>query len=130
MNFPDLAKTVTLEKMQRFMGPVTNSIHSDPELAKSWGVGGAVAQGGHLVAFLNEYLQAAFGRGYSRGGEISATFVQVVRPGDTVTAHHEIKSETPVDNGTKVELSVWLEHQKGEKVTVATASALRLGEVR
>ena len=125
MNFPTVTKHVTLDKMQRFMGPVKNSIHADPEMAKSWGVGGAVAQGGHLVAFLNEYLLGAFGRGFSRHGEISATFVQVVRPGDTLTARHEVTDETPVDGGVRVALDVWLENQNGEKVTVAKATALR-----
>jgi len=125
MGFPELTKEITLAKMQRFMGPVKNSIHADPELARRWGVGGAVVQGGHLVAFLNEYLLAAFGRGYSRGGTIAATFVQVVRPGDSVTARHAITAENPVEGGTRVELDVWLENQRGERVTVARASALR-----
>lgn len=123
--YPVIVKEITLEKMQRFMGPVKNSIHADPELAKSWGVGGAIVQGGHLLAFINEFLIRSFGNGFARGGEVSVNFIKAVRPGDRITPHAEEKGETVVDGRTRVDLDVWLENQDGDKVTVGSASAFR-----
>lgn len=123
MDDPEVRKDITLEKMQRFMGPVKQSIHADPELAKSWGVGGAIVQGGHLTAFLNEYMLRRFGRGFLEGGEISVSFINAVRPGDTVVARAEKTGETVVDGRRRVDMDLWLENQNGEKVTVGKASA-------
>jgi acyl dehydratase len=121
--FPAFEKHITLEKMQAFMGHVKDSIHSNPEMAKSWGVGGAIVQGGHLVAFLNELMLRTFGRGYAEGGEISVTFIKAVRPGDTVTPKAEARETAMVEGRPQVECEVWLENQDAEKVCVGTARA-------
>ncbi len=62
------------------------------------------------------------GEGFVRGGEISVTFIQAARPGDTVTTRGTVKSTSIVDGRERVECEVWLENGKGEKLTVGTAS--------
>jgi acyl dehydratase len=119
-----VSKLVTLDKMKKFMGESKDSIHADPALAESWGLGGAVAQGGHMVAFLNEAMLRRFGDGFLHGGDIAVSFVKAVRSGDTVTARIAPLEETSEGTGKRVHCDVWLENQVGDKVVVGTASAL------
>ncbi len=118
-----IEKEVTLDSMRRFMGDIKDSIHADEGLADKWGLGGAVAQGGHLVAFLNEAMLRAYGTGFCRGGEISVSFIKAVRPGDRVKPKIEVAETTEVDGRGFVRCNIWLENQSGEKVTVGTAGA-------
>ena len=120
MDFPLLSKVITAEKMARYSG--AGNIHSDDAKAKSSGLGGAIVQGGQLVGYLNEMMARLLGDGFVRGGEISVTFIQAARPGDTLTTHGTVKSTSLVDGRERVECEVWLENQRGEKLTVGTAS--------
>lgn len=123
MDFPNITKNVTTEKMIRISGE--GNIHSDEELAKAKGLGGIIAQGGQLSGYLNEMLIRAFGADYIRTGEISVSFIHRVRPGDSVTTHGKVTNSV-VENGVeRFECEVWLENQSGEKVTVGTAKASR-----
>lgn len=119
-----VTKQVTFEKMYEFMGGLEGSVHSNPKLGETLGLGGAIAQGGHLVAFLNEMLCRTFRGGYGRGGEISITFIKAVRPGDTVTTGGEITAIEAEGDRQRARLDIWLENQTGEKVIVGKASAL------
>ena len=120
MDFPRLGKVITAEKMARYSG--AGNIHSDDAKAKSSGLGGAIVQGGQLVGYLDEMMVRLLGDGFVRGGEISVTFIQAARPGDTLTTHGTVKSTSVVDGRERVECEVWLENQRGEKLTVGTAS--------
>ncbi len=62
------------------------------------------------------------GRGFIEGGEISVTFIKSARPGDTLVTRGEVKGQSVVDGRTRIEWDVWLENQRGEKLTVGTAS--------
>ena len=120
MEFPALTKVITMEKMGRYSG--AGNIHSDDKAAQERGLGGAIVQGGQLVGYLDEMMVRLLGDGFVRGGEISVTFIQAARPGDTLTTHGTVKSTSTVDGRERVECDVWLENQKGEKLTVGTAS--------
>ncbi len=120
MDFPALTKVITMEKMSRYSG--AGNIHSDDKTAQERGLGGAIVQGGQLVGYLDEMLVRALGEGFVRGGEIAVTFIQAARPGDTLTTRGTVKSRTAVAGGERVECEVWIENDKGEKLTIGTAS--------
>ena len=117
-----VSKSITLEKMARYTGDGSSGIHSDESVAQRQGLGGALAQGGQLVGYLNEMMFRTLGPGYISGGEISVTFINPVRPGDTVTTRGVQKESKTEDGRTRIEFEVWLENQKGEKCTVGTAA--------
>ncbi len=123
MEFPVLTKEITTEKMIRVSGE--GNIHSNEEVAKAKGLGGIIAQGGQLQGYLSEMLTKAFGKGFVCGGEISVSFIQRVRPGDTVTTHGKVLTTSVANGIERVDCEVWLENQTGEKVTVGTARASR-----
>jgi acyl dehydratase len=119
VEFPALTKIITMEKMVRYSG--AGNIHSDDKTAQQRGLGGAIVQGGQLVGYLDEMMVRLLGEGFVRGGEISVNFIQAARPGDTLTTHGTLKGTGIVDGRERVECEVWLENQKGEKLTVGTA---------
>jgi acyl dehydratase len=120
VEFPALTKVITIEKMRSYSG--ATGIHSDDKAAQQSGLGGAIVQGGQLVGYLDEMMVRLLGEGFVHGGEISVTFIQAARPGDTLTTRGAVKSTSVVDGRERVECEVWLENQKGEKTTVGTAS--------
>jgi acyl dehydratase len=114
-------KRISFETMRKYSGET--GIHAQDDAGKESGLGGALVQGGQLVAYLNQMMTDNFGEGYLRGGEISVSFIKPVRPRDVITAMgivREIRSE-----GARIQTmcEVWLENQNSQKTTVGTASA-------
>lgn len=120
MELCNLTKTVTTEKMARYSG--AGNIHSNEEAARKLGLGGTIVQGGQLIGYLNEMMLRTLGRGFIEGGEISVTFIKSAKPGDTLVTRGEIKEKNEVNGRTRIACDVWLENQRGEKLTVGTAS--------
>ena len=127
-------KAITQEKMNFFAhqlglridymaGPVINH-HTDEEFAKSRGYPGTIAQGLHYYAFLFQMLADFFGQGWVQGGKMAVSFIQVVRPGDTLAARGAVKDKQPEGSAIRIHLDIWCENQWGEKVVVGTASGL------
>lgn len=122
INFPRIAKAITLEQMTRISG--AGNIHSDQKAAEKRGTRGPIAQGDQLAGYLNEMMVAALGDGYISGGEMSVSFIYPVRPGDTVFSFGEVTDEVATNGNRRVLCNVWLENQNGRKVTVGTASGI------
>lgn len=120
-----LEKHVSLETMRRYSGET--GIHAQDEAGKEHGLGGALVQGGQLVAYLNQMMTNNFGEGYLRGGDIAVSFIKPVRPGDVITTKGIVQEIRPEGARMRVMCEVWLENQNGEKTTVGTASALTTG---
>ncbi|WP_411035605.1 MaoC family dehydratase [Shinella sp. BYT-45] len=122
MQFPIIEKTITLEKMRAYTGMHNRNIHTDPEMATGFGLGGAVAQGSQLTTILNELMVRTFGKDYWDGGSISVSYIKMVRPGDTVTPHAKVVEARELPDGrTAIDLKVWIENQAGETTTAGTA---------
>lgn len=114
---------ISLETMRRYSGET--GIHAQDEAGKELGLGGALVQGGQLVAYLNQMMMTHFGEGYLRGGEISVSFIKPARPGDILTPGGVIKEIRSEGDRTRIICDVWLENQNGEKVTGGVAGALK-----
>ena len=115
-----VTKTISMQRMREYSGE--SGIHSDDQAAQAQGLGGALVQGGQLAGYLNEMMVRSLGRGFIEGGEIAVSFVQPVRDGDVVRTRGELISSASQGSGTRMEFDIWLENQRGEKVTVGKAS--------
>jgi acyl dehydratase len=71
------------------------------------------------MAFLGEYLCWLVGPESVR--RLSVRFVEMVRPGDTLTCRARLKEQTTGDAGRRLHLEVWAENQGAERVTVGEA---------
>lgn len=96
-----------------------NLIHTDDETARSVGLEGVVAHGMLSMAFLGEYLCWLAGPESVR--RLSVRFNEMVRPGDTLTCRGRVKERTTSNAGSRLQLEVWAENQRAERVTVGDA---------
>jgi acyl dehydratase len=115
-------KHISFETMRRYSGET--GIHAQDDAGKDLGLGGALVQGGQLVAYLNQFMMSHFGEGYLKGGDIAVSFIKPARPGDILTSKGVVKEIKSEGENSIVLCDVWLENQNGEKVTVGASSAL------
>jgi len=119
---PDLRKPpITKLQLVKYAGASGdyNLIHTDDESARTVGLEGVIAHGMLSMAFLGEYLCWLAGPESVR--RLSVRFHEMVRPGDTLTCRGRVKERTTSNAGSRLELEVWAENQRAERVTVGDA---------
>ena len=122
---PQVSKQMTLDKMRLYSGwPEDKNIHTDYEVAKRAKLKGPIAQGLMSAGYIQEMLTKFLGEDWIKGGKLSVSFINVVYPGDTVTAKGVVKERVREGSRVRLVLDVWCENQHGVKVTVGTASGL------
>ncbi len=119
-----VVKHLSLEKMSRPLMSGSNPIHFDPEFAEKAGLPAPIATGVMSSAYLCEMLAKDFGVEWIRGGFLDVKFIRPIYAGDTVTARGRITGTMETSTGLRVALDVWCETQRGEPVTVGTASVV------
>jgi acyl dehydratase len=115
---PDLRKSpITKLQLVKYAGASGdyNLIHTDDETARTVGLDGVIAHGMLSMAFLGEYLCWLAGPESVR--RLSVRFHEMVRPGDTLTCRGRVKGTA----GSRLQLEVWAENQRAERVTVGEA---------
>jgi acyl dehydratase len=119
---PDLRKPpITKMQLVKYAGASGdyNLIHTDDDTARTVGLDGVIAHGMLSMAFLGEYLCWLSGPESVR--RVSVRFVEMVRPGDTLTCRGRVKQRTTANGGTRLQLELWAENQRAERVTVGEA---------
>jgi len=117
-------KRMTIERMSRPLMAGGNPIHHDPAFAKQTGLAAPIATGVMSSAYLSEMLTKAFGIEWLRSGSIDVKFIRPIYAGDTVTARGRITAKSETSTGIRIGLEIWCETQRGETVTVGTASVV------
>jgi acyl dehydratase len=97
-----------------------NPIHQDDEFAKAAGMGGVFAHGMLTMGFVAQALTDWAGAGTVR--KIGVRFTGLVRISDTVTCRGRVVDVTSKDGTHLVEVDVWAENGKGEKVVTGKAT--------
>jgi acyl dehydratase len=119
---PDLRKPpITKMQLVKYAGASGdyNLIHTDDDTARTVGLDGVIAHGMLSMAFLGEYLCWLSGPESVR--RVSVRFVEMVRPGDTLTCRGRVRQRTTANGGTRLQLELWAENQRAERVTVGEA---------
>lgn len=117
-------KHMSLERMSRPLMAGSNPIHYDAAFAAKAGLPAPIATGVMSSAFLSEMLTRAFGVEWIRGGAMDVKFIRPIYAGDTVTAHGRITAKIEMGTGVHIALNIWCDTQRGEPVTVGTASVV------
>lgn len=91
MTAPEVAsviKQLSQEQINRYAEASGdhNPIHIDEAFARATPLGGTIAHGMLVLAFLSEMMAAAFGDVWLASGKLRVRFRAPARPGDTVTA--------------------------------------------
>jgi acyl dehydratase len=97
-----------------------NPIHQDDEFAKAAGMGGVFAHGMLSMGFVAQAVTDWAGAGTVR--KIGVRFVALVRLKDTVTCRGRVLAKSADETGHTVDLEIWAENQKGEKVVTGKAT--------
>ena len=121
-----LIRTVTyktIEQYEEILG-IGNPLHFDEDYARKTPFGGIIAHGMMSLAYVSELMGQAFDKGWYEGGELDATFVLPVRPGDTITTWGRLSGERRSQGQVHVAYDILCENQKGENVLVGTATAI------
>ena len=119
---PDLRKPpITKLQLVKYAGASGdyNLIHTDDETARTVGLDGVIAHGMLSMAFLGEYLCWLAGPESVR--RLSVRFNEMVRPGDTLTCRGRVKERSTRDAAVQLQLEVWAENQRAERVTIGEA---------
>jgi acyl dehydratase len=101
-----------------------NPIHQDDAFAKAAGMGGVFAHGMLSMGFVAQSVTDWLGVGTVK--KIGVRFAGLVRLGDVLTCRGTLIAKRPAKDGQAdnlVDLELWAENQKGEKVVTGKATA-------
>jgi acyl dehydratase len=97
-----------------------NPIHQDEEFARAAGMSGVFAHGMLSMGFVAQALTDWAGPGTVR--KLGVRFTALVRLKDIVTCRGRVLAKQSEDDQHLVELDVWAENQRGEKVVTGRAT--------
>jgi acyl dehydratase len=97
-----------------------NPIHQDEEFARAAGMGGVFAHGMLSMGFVGQAVTDWAGAGAVR--KLGVRFTGIVRLKDTITCRGRVLGKSSKDDVHLVELEVWAENQKAEKVVSGKAT--------
>jgi len=125
---PSLAKgPIRQIQLTRYAGASGdfNPIHQDPAFAKAAGMGDVFAHGMLSMGFVAQAVTDWLGVGTIQ--KFGVRFAGLVRPGDVVSCRGRVVGKWPAKEGGQgqnlVDVEVWAENQKGEKVVTGRATA-------
>ena len=97
-----------------------NPIHQDDEFAKAAGMGGVFAHGMLSMGFVAQVVTDWAGPGTVQ--KLGVRFAELVRLKDVVTCRGRVLARSSKDDAHLVDLEVWAENQRGEKVVAGKAT--------
>ena len=123
-SLPSVVKQITQKDINRYAEASGdfNPIHIDESFAAKTPLGGTIAHGMLILAYVSEMMTGAFGESWVEGGKLSVRFKAPARPGDTITTSGKIDSIEHKEGVAYVNCSVESCNQKGE--TVITGGAV------
>lgn len=124
---PPVVKHITQEKINLYAEASGdfNPIHIDESFAVQTPLGGTIAHGMLILAYVSDMLSRAFGARWNSGGKLSVRFKAPARPGDTVTVAGKVESVEEEEGKPCARCSVECRNQQGE-VIVAGEARVRL----
>ena len=67
-----------------------NPIHLDPEFGKKMQLGGTIAHGMMILAYISELMGVNFGNSWLSTGKLNVRFKEAARPGDVISVSGRI----------------------------------------
>ncbi|MBN1855459.1 MAG: MaoC family dehydratase [Dehalococcoidia bacterium] len=128
---PDLVRQVSQPNINKYAEASGdyNPIHIDQEFAASTPLGGTIAHGMLVLAYISEMLSNTFGEHWDSNGNLSIRFRSPARPGDTLTVSSKVESVSRDDDIVCVTCSLSCRNQADE-VVVSGEARVRIPECR
>ena len=118
-------RTITHAMCEAFSGPIKN-YHTDQEMALALGFPDIVVQGMMSVCFVADLMTKRFGAAFLAAGKLDVRLVNVVWPGDAITARGRVREVVREDTRRRAHLDVWCEKTDGTVTVIGTASAIEI----
>ena len=89
---PEMTKVVTQQNINLYAEASQdfNPVHINEEFARKTSLGGTVAHGMLILAYVSEMMTTAFGERWLAGGKLDVRFKAAARPGDTIRVSGKI----------------------------------------
>jgi 3-hydroxybutyryl-CoA dehydratase len=118
MSLPELRKSIIQENINLYAQASRdfNPIHIDEEFARKTPLGGTIAHGMLILAYVSQMMTAAFGQSWLAGGKLDVRFRAPARPGDTITVSGMIRRLEKGGGQTLVSCDVICRNQNDESV--------------
>jgi len=119
-SLPESKRRVTQEHINLYASAIGdfNPIHIDPEFAKKTPLGGTVAHGMLILAYLSEFMTGHFGQAWLSTGNLSARFKGAAYPEDTITVSGKITGIESENDSRLINCEVFCRNQKDEPVII------------
>ena len=115
---PEITKTVTQRNINLYAEASRdfNPVHIDEEFAKKTTLGGTIAHGMLILAYVSEMMTAAFGKRWLTSGKLDVRFKAPARPGETITVSGKITKLAKNNRQTTINCAVLCSNGKGEQI--------------
>jgi 3-hydroxybutyryl-CoA dehydratase len=122
-DLPVIKKMVTQQNINRYAEASKdfNPIHIDVEFARKTPLGGTIAHGMLVLAYVSQMMTETFGQDFLNGGKMGVRFKTPARPGDTLTITGKIDMVGKQDDTTLVTCQIKCSNQKDEIVILGDA---------
>jgi acyl dehydratase len=120
VSLPELKREVTQEHISLYAAASGdfNPIHIDPEFARQTPLGGTIAHGMLILAYVSEFMTSGFGLDWLGGGSLSARFKAPARPGDKITVSGKVTAVQRENGFISVSCDVLCRNQQNEPVII------------
>lgn len=117
---PEIKKLITQEHINQYAETSGdfNPIHLDVEFGKKMGLGGTIAHGMLVLAYISELMTLSFGQDWIQNGKISVRFKAAAHPGDMITVIGKITRREIEDSQIIICCDVICQNQNSEQVIV------------
>lgn len=100
---------------------VANSVHTNPKIARRYGLRDAVVPGVRLFAYICDMFLKEFGIAWAEGGALSVKFVAPAMSGDILHTFATVKEIVSTANGTQLTFHVAVINQHDEQLVQGKA---------
>ncbi|MBN1368123.1 MAG: MaoC family dehydratase N-terminal domain-containing protein [Dehalococcoidales bacterium] len=102
-----------------------NPIHLDPEFGKKMQLGGTIAHGMIILAYVSEFMLNNFGPDWLTTGEMNIRFKEPARPGDNIIISGKLTNIDKDADQAKITCDMVCQNQK-EQVIITGETKVRL----
>ena len=124
MSLPELRKVVTQENINLYAEASRdfNPIHINEDFAKKTTLGGTIAHGMLILAYVSQMMTVAFGQSWLAGGNINIRFKTPARPGDTISVGGRIAGIEENKGQTMIRCDLRCQNQSGDSIITGETS--------
>jgi acyl dehydratase len=124
MDLPELTKVVSQENINLYAEASRdfNPIHINVEFARKTPLGGTIAHGMLILAYVSQMMTVAFGKSWLSGSMLNVRFKNPARPGDSLTIKGRISKVEKSDSQNLVSCEVSCHNQNGDAIVTGETS--------